>query len=170
MVSIFGVVVFTVHSWSLLGFLYHLPSFALKYNLGEMFAIFFYHMTFAFLECVFFCGILVIISAVLPSAWVRRGFVYKGFLLVLFAAFGSIVLQGAFNYGVFEIDTVRTHFFYPELGAGLLLLIGLFILAQKMIRVQKMIVSVVDQISVMLYVYLPLDLLGLLVVGYRLLR
>jgi hypothetical protein len=168
--SVFGVVVFTVHSWSLREFLFRLPSFILKYSVSEISAVFFYHITFAFLESVIFCGTLVLISGILPSGWLRSGFVYKGFLFVLVAAAAAIILQRNFNDGVLTIDISMKYLFYLGVGGGAVLLIGLFVLAQKMTRLQKLIVSVADRVSIMLYLYIPLDFIGLLVIGYRLLR
>jgi hypothetical protein len=169
-VSIFGVVVFTVHSWSVYGFLYNLPSFLLKYRAGEIVAVFFYQMAFAFLESVCFTAVLVLVAALLPFAWIRKGFVYKGFLLVLAATASAIALQYSFSFEIFGFDPSNPGVLYERVGAGLILFAGTWALTQKYAGLQRFLVQLADRISIMLFAYLPLDAVGLLVVAWRLLR
>jgi hypothetical protein len=169
-ISVFGLVVFAVHGWSVWQFLYYLPSFILKYEIGEIVAIFSYQMTFAFLESMLVCGLLVLLSGLLPTAWFRIGFVHKAFLLFIFVAAGSIVLQNSFVDGLLILDTSQTRLMYIGTGLGLLLLLGLLVLVHKVIRLQKLLEFLVDQVSVMLFLFLPLDAIGLVVVTIRLLR
>src|SRR5512138_2561192 len=79
----FGVVLFAVFGWSIRGFLYKLPSFALYFNLGSNLAIFSYMMAFALLESLLVTGLLIVFSVLLPSSWFRSGFAYKSFIFVL---------------------------------------------------------------------------------------
>ena len=168
--GVLGVVVFAVHSWSVYGFLFNLPAFILKYRPGEILAVFFYHMVFAFFESFCIGLVLVVLSAILPSAWMRKGFVHKGFLLVLAAAIGAVALQNSFSYAIFEFDASNMHLLYERLGVGVLLFAGIWALTHYVAGLQKLLVRLVEQISIMLYIYLPLDVIGLLVVGWRLLR
>jgi hypothetical protein len=169
-VSIFGVVVFAVHSWSVYGFLFNLPAFVLRYRAGEIVAVFFYHMAFAFLESVFFSALLVLVAALLPFAWIRKGFVYRGFLLLLAATVGAIALQNSFSFEIFEFDASNLGLLYERIGGGLILFAGTWALTQKYAGVQRFLGDLADRISIMLFVYLPLDAVGLLVVAWRLLR
>ena len=169
-VSIFGVVVFAVHSWSVYAFLFNLPSFVLKYRAGEIVAVFFYYMAFAFLESVVFSTVLVLAAAILPFAWIRQGFVYKGFLLLLAATVGAIALQNSFSFEIFEFDASNLGLLYERIGAGLMVFAVIWALTQKYAALQRFLADLVERISVMLFVYLPLDAVGLLVVAWRLLR
>lgn len=165
-----GVVVFVVHSWSVRGFLFNLPSFVLKYRPGEILAIFCYHMAFAFLESLVGSALLVVLAALLPSKWFRNGFAYNSFLLVLATVIGAIFLQNSFSYGEFAFDGSKAIALYEYVGIGLMLFVGLWIVVAKIGRVQRLIMFLVDQISVMLFIYLPLDAIGSLVVAVRLIH
>ncbi len=169
-VSLSGVLVFVVHSWSVQAFLFNLPSFILKYRSLEVVAIFCYHMVFAFLETLLCAGLLVVLAGVLPSKWLRKGFVYKGFLIVLAAVIGAIFLQNSISYGEFAYAGSKAYLLYEYIGGGLIVFAGLWVLVAKVGRVQRWIVFLVDQISIMLFIYLPLDVIGLAVVAVRLIR
>jgi hypothetical protein len=168
--SVLGVVVFAVHGWSVRGFLYNLPSFILKYRPNEILVVFWYHMAFAFLESVAFGACLVLLAALLPSSWIRYGFVCKGFLIVLAVGIVAIILQFSFAYGTFTPPTSNRNLLTAEIAAGVILFIGLLVLADRTTRFQHLIQFLVDQISIMLLVYLPLDAISLVVVAWRLVR
>jgi hypothetical protein len=169
LVGIFGIVVFIVHAWSIWQFLFYLPSFVLKYDAGEIIAIFFYHLTFAFLESLLVCGLLAILSAALPMGWLRNGFVHKAFLLILLAIAGSIALQKSMVDGLLVIDPSRPYIVYTGVAAGLLL-VAFLILAARLDGVRQALDDLVDRFSVMLLLFLPLDAIAVAVVAIRLLR
>jgi hypothetical protein len=96
--------------------------------------------------------------------------VYKGFLLLLAAAVGAIALQYSFSFEIFGFDPSNLGLLYERAGAGLILFAGMWALTQKYAGVQRFLVQLADRASIMLFVYLPLDAVGLLVVAWRLLR
>jgi len=52
MFTVLGVVVFIVHSWSVRGFLFKLPSFMLYLSVWDILSVFSYMMAFALLEAM----------------------------------------------------------------------------------------------------------------------
>ena len=166
--SVFGVVVFAVHSWSVRGFLFHLPSFLLKKPLGEIAGIFCYHMVFALLESGFLIAFILILAVVLPSAWLRNGFVYKGFLLVAAATVTAILLQDSPAYETFTFAISNDPNLAAKISVTLIAFLVLYVLAHRRPGLQKPVIFLADQISIMLFVYLPLDAVGLFVVAARL--
>jgi hypothetical protein len=167
---IFGTVVFAVHSWSVRGFLFNLPSFLLKLSVLEIASILCYHLAFALFESVLVGATLVLVAAVLPSSWFRGGFVYRGFLLIVAATAAAIFLQYSFAYGELQLERPGAPWVLPALGAGFVLFVMLYALSPRFARLQKALEFLAEQISVMLYVYLPLDIVALLVVTARLIR
>ena len=162
--------VFAVHSWSVRGFLYNVPSFVLRLTVAETFAIFCYHMAFALLETVICCAFLVALSALLPAAWLRDGFAYRGFLIILAAGILAIIMQFSFAYGEWRFETSDPLVLLASFSAGAVLFLMLYVLSHRVDRLQRFILFIVDQISVMMFIYLPLDAIALLVVAARLLR
>lgn len=167
-ISVLGVVVFAVHSWSVREFLFHLPSLILKLPTGELLAIFCYHLAVAFIESATVTGLLVLLAALLPPSWLRNGFVHKGFLIALSAGVAAILLQHSFFYAGFAFEAPNTGALYERVALGLLLFMGSWMLVQSSAGLQWGIRSFVDRLSVMLLVYLPLDVIGLVVVTVRL--
>ncbi len=100
--SVFNVLIFVVFGWSVRGFLFEIPSFLLYLSLGDMAAVVFYMMAFAFFECVLLTGGLVIVSMILPQNWLKTGFAYKGFLIILVATTCFILFQGYYKVGFFQ--------------------------------------------------------------------
>jgi hypothetical protein len=170
LVLVFGVVVFVVHSWSVRGFLFDLPSFLLKLRPLEIAAVFCYHMAFAALESTAFTAALLVLTAVLPTSWLRQGFVHNAFVLVLAATAGAIVLQYSFAYGEFAFESPNSPWLLPEIVAGGAAFAVLYIAVHRAENLQELVGFIVNQVSVMLLIYLPLDALGIFTVAVRLLR
>jgi hypothetical protein len=158
----FGVVVFLVHSWSVRGFLYKVPSFILYYRLGEVIAIFFYMMAFALLESLLVTLGLLAISFLLPANWFRQGFGYKASLTAIVAAAAMIYLQSILG------NSLPPAKIYFE-GAVLFVLVMtvLILIANKFKLVQKSMLFVTDRLAIMSFVYVPLGVIGFFVIILR---
>jgi hypothetical protein len=170
LIGVLGVIVFAVHSWSIRGFLFSLPSFILKYRPDQILAVFCYHMAFALLESMCAMTLLLVLSALLPQAWLRKGFAYKGFVLVAAACAAAIFLPYSYVSENFVFEGPGRDAFLAEFGAGLAAFVALYVACLRSLRLQNWLTSLVDRISIMLYIYIPLDAVGLLVVSARLLR
>jgi len=169
--SVFNVLIFVVFGWSIRGFLFEIPSFLLYLSLGDMAAVVFYMMAFAFLECILLTGGLVLVSMILPSNWFKTGFAYKGFLIILVATTGFILFQGYYKVGFFQnlINNDYSPFRPVLIGVviGLIALAGLFWLFHNRPRLQKYLSNFIEQFSVFSYIYVPLGVIGILVVFVR---
>ena len=164
----FGVVVFAVHSWSVGGFLYHLPYFMLKKPFGDIAGLFSYYMVFALLESLVLTAALVALAAVLPGRWLREGFAYKGTLITAAAASMSIVLQESPAYETFTFELPNDPTLLLRLAAILVLFVAVHLLGFRLPLVRKWTMFLVEQVSIMLFIYIPLDVLGLVVTAIRL--
>ena len=169
--SVFNVLIFVVFGWSIRGFLFEIPSFLLYLSLGDISAVVFYMMAFAFFECVLLTGGLVIVSMILPSNWFRTGFAYKGFLIILVATTCFILFQGYYKVGFFQniINNDYSHIQPMVIGVivGLMGLIGLFAIFHNKPRLQNYLSKFIEQFSIFAYIYVPLGVIGILVVFVR---
>ena len=95
---------------------------------------------------------------------------HRAFVLVLAAVAGAVFLQNSFSYGEFAYDGLKASLLYEYIGGGLILLVALWVLVEKVDAVKRLLVFLADQISIMLFVYLPLDAISLVVVAIRLIR
>lgn len=151
-----------VHSWSVRAFLYQVPSFLLYYKLGKIIAIFFYMMAFALLESILVTAALVLLGFVLPLKWFREGFPYKAFLTVSVAAGAMIYLQSILDNKLPPKET-----FLLLGGISFAAVVLLILLAHNLKFLQKVLLFIVDRLSILLYLFLPLSTIGLVVVMIR---
>ena len=143
-------------------FLHELPSFLLYFRLAETSVVFAYMMAFAFLESLLVTSGLALAAIILPSKWLRIGFAYKGFILVLVGSIAAFVLQKNLRYEFPSRQMLVLNLVVP------LILISLFIALSHLAEpLREVLLDIQDRISIMLYVYVPIGLVSLVVVAFR---
>lgn len=162
MIAVLAVAVFVCFSWTLIGFFNKLSSFILYFTLGEIANIFAFMMAFALLESLAAAGLLILVSAVLPSSWLKEGFAFKGFVILLVATITAVLFQKALRDYFPSMQTLLTYSLIPLLVMAFLVW---FIHSRP--RLQKILLAVQDRILIMLFIYVPIGVIGLLVVMAR---
>jgi hypothetical protein len=132
--------------------------------------VFSYQMAFAFMESLLVMAVLLALSVLLPAGLLRRGFAYKGLLVLAAGCAAAVFLQYSYVSESFAFEGPGRGVFWAKVAAGALVFLGLYAASFRSMRVKKALTWLAEQISVMLFVYLPLDVVGLLVVSFRLLR
>jgi hypothetical protein len=169
--EVFNVVLFSVFGWSIRGFLFKMPSFLLYFGLKNNLAILCYMLAFALIETLIVTGVLALISMLLPARVLRKGFAYKGFLTILVASIALILFQGFSQVNFFKDVEASNYSSVPPLVVGLVVavaaLVVLFWIFQRWPRFQKYLLTLVEQFGVFTYIYVPLGLIGLVVVIIR---
>ncbi len=160
--AVFGLLVFAVFSWSIRGFLYKLSAFLLYHNLRDIFGIFSYMMGIALLESAIIMLVLLSLAAILPKGWFRDGFVYKASLLTLVVGGGMIYLQTILTSKLPSIRTLVAFMVIP-----LAVWFVLLFLVVKVKRFRIVLDFILDRVSVFLYLYVPLGIVGLVVMVVR---
>lgn len=158
-----GMALFLIHSWSLRMFFFRVPSFLLYMGLDQIGAVLAYMMAFALLESLLVTIILIVIAAILPSNWLKIGFGYKTFIILLVSAVGSYYIQkeiGSAYPGIKRVLIWAGEIAFP--------MVFLLLLAGYIKPFKKVCQFIVEQISVMVYIYLPIGLLSLVIVAFRL--
>lgn len=162
-ISVLAASIFVVFSWSLRGFFELLPSFIESHKTGVIFAIFSYMMAFALFESLLLTSVLVLLCILLPGKWYKDGFAYKGLLTVIVLAVCMILLQK----NDLMITGRNTEAFLPGIVVASLALFLSIILAHFISPLQRIFMELADRMQIFLYVYIPLGVLGLLVVMIR---
>lgn len=163
LLAVFGVAVFACYSWALLGFLNKLSSFLLHFTLGEIGSIFAFMMAFTLLESLVVTAVLALLSAILPSHWLREGFALKGFVVLVIATAASILFQKLLLGSEFPSVLLIAAFLLVPLALS----VGLILLIRSKPRVQKILGNIQDRLQIMLFVYVPIGLIALVVVLYQ---
>lgn len=160
--TVLGVVVFVVHSWAMRGFLHEVPSFILYFTPGQILAVFAYMMAFALIESVLVTFGLIVLSILFPTKWFKDGFIFKSLITVLLGAGAMLWLENtimSFNNNFPSIKLLLV-------AAGISLAVWvLLLLTFHFIKpLQKSLLFVADRIGVFAYLYIPLGVIGLIVV------
>jgi hypothetical protein len=162
MIAVLAVAVFACFSWTLIGFFNKLSSFVLYFTPGEIANIFAFMMAFALLESLAATGLLILLSALLPASWLKEGFAFKGFVILLVATTTAILFQHALSDYFPSLGSLLAYTLIP-----LLLIVLLLWFIHSRPKLQNILLSVQDRIVIMLFIYLPIGVIGLLVVMAR---
>jgi hypothetical protein len=162
MIAVLSVAVFACFSWTIIGFFNKLSSFILYFTPGEIGSIFAFTMAFALLESLAVTVLLILLSAALPAGWLKEGFAFKGFVILLVATTTAILFQHALRDYFPSPGTLLAYLLTPLLAITLLLW---FLNSRP--KLQNILLNVQDRILIMLFIYLPIGVIGLLVVMAR---
>ncbi|MCL4530041.1 MAG: hypothetical protein M1282_11570 [Chloroflexi bacterium] len=120
-------------------------------------------MFFDLFESLLVTAVLAAVSAFLPGKWFREGFVYKAVLVTLALAAGSILLQNAMLMN--NVPPLR------QVAEGVLILAlvcaVLILLFQKILILQKTFVNIIERFEIFAYIYIPLGVIGSIIVLIR---
>jgi hypothetical protein len=169
--QVFSFVLFVVCGWSIRGFLYKIPAFSLYFSLGANLAVLCYMLGFALLESILVTAVLVVLAALLPARLFKEGFAYKGFVAVVVSTIAMILFEGYYQVEYFKDILAHNYSSIPPFVAGLLGAVGsltaLLWLFHHRPALQKYALYLLEQLSLFTYIYVPLGLLGLIVVIAR---
>jgi hypothetical protein len=162
-ISQFASCVFLVYTWTIFSFLYKLPGWLMFLNLSEVLGVFSYALASALVESLLILLFLVALAVLLPKPWFGDRFVAQGTVLAVVLSFWSVVFQ--FIYASTpRWDTSKMLLWF------LLLLLSTPIagfLVHRLERFGGLVNAFADRLTLFLYVYVPMGLLGLAIVAVR---
>ena len=154
---------FLVFTWTLRELFYNFPAFILSYNLGEILVIAAYVLAFALLETLSATLFLLTLSILLPAFALRDGFAYKASFALIAAAAISIHLQ------IVMTNQPKINALLLEAAGGFGLWLVPVLLTRYLPPVRKIMLDVLDRLTIFSYLYLPLGVISLVVIVVRLL-
>ena len=163
MLLVLSTAAFLVFTWSMRALFFNFPAFLLSYKLGEILVIAAYMLATALLETLLVTFVLIAVAAILPRKLFREGFSYKASFFLI--AFGAISIHMQFVM----TNQPKPDFLILELVRALALWIAPVLLTYFVTPVRKFVLDLLDRLTIFSYIYLPLGLLSLLVVTFRLL-
>jgi hypothetical protein len=119
-------------------------------------------MAFAFLESLVATGILVLLSAIFPSSWLRDGFAYKGFVILVIATIDALAFQKSLGDVYPPARTLLLLSVIP-----LVLIVVLLLALRSTPRLQNILINVQDRFQILLFVYIPIGIISLIAVTFR---
>jgi hypothetical protein len=160
---VYAIIVVIVYGWTIHRFNYYLSGWLYFLNLGEITSFFAYSMVVNLLESLLVLLALVILAFALPKKWFRDAFVARGVSLSILALGLMMMIANQF----------KTRDGYPagliHWSPILLVLIGVavcFLGTQP--RASRLLEFVADRAIIFLYISIPLSIVSLMVVLFRL--
>jgi hypothetical protein len=159
---VYAVIVLMVYSWTILAFLWKLPSWLYFMSIGEISVVFAYAMTTNFLESLFVLLIPVLLSLFLPKKWFYDVFIVRG---------TSLIILGL-GYAMYFTYRLPSEDGYPK-DLLVLSIFVLFIIAflvyifGKVQIVGKILESLSERAIIFLYLSIPISLISFLIIIYR---
>ncbi len=155
--------VFIIFSWSLRALFFNLPSFRLSHTNGEILIVAAYTLMIALFESLFVTFGMAILAVLLPGAILKEGFSYKASYFLIASAIIFIHVQ--------SVLTNQTTISYLVIQFALMFAIwlGLVLLTVYVGAVRKIVLDVLDRLTIFSYIYIPLGVVSMLVVFVRLL-
>jgi hypothetical protein len=140
-----------------------MPGWLFYLDLWEITSILAYALTFALLESLVILLVFLIIAAIMPARLIHVRFVTIGTIAVLVTAAWTIFAQ--YNDHALREMPARILFFWLLLF--LASLGGLYMLVWRQKWFAALVRALAERLSILLYIYLPLSLLGIVVVVLR---
>ena len=123
-----------------------------------------YALAFALLESLIVLGLVVALAAILPARTLRTRFVGLGSTLVLAITFWTVIFQLIFEPVIVYWSRAEFALWF---GLALVSILLTVLLVHRSERAQQLISSLADRLTVFVYLYVPLGLLGLAAVVTR---
>jgi len=151
-----------IHTWSIWQFLYRLPSFLMYLDLLNLLAVFAYYMAFAFLESILLLVLLGTVAIILPKQWYAANFDAVSLPIVLGLTVSAAMYQKRMGNAYSGIDSILSWF-----GFTLLAVLFLALVFGYFRGIRNISGKVMERISIMSYLYIPVGIISLLAVIYR---
>ena len=164
---VFSVIVFIVFTWTLYRMFFQIPSLLFYMRVWDVLIISAYVLGFALIESMVVLGLLLIFSLLFPVKYFKDNFVAQGSTVVLMISMGAVALQRKMNI-IYKLDGWEL-ILYPFviLAAIVFVIFTASYIYDRFKILPRIINTVAERMIVFLLLYVPLSIIGLLVVFVR---
>ena len=162
--ALYATIVFLIYSWAIIAFFWKVPSWLYFLNLGEIGAVLSYTLASSLLECTVLLFIFLLAGIVLPSRVLFDKFVIRGSIIIYILTFWMAL------FNLVTLISLPTSSDLISFGVIALLTISVVIfISERIPAFQKLLTALGDLLIIFLYLWLPLSLVGILVIALRIL-
>lgn len=154
---------FLVFTWTLRALFFNFPAFLLSYSVGEILSISAYMLAVALIETMLVMIPVLLLAVILPGFLMKDGFSYKASFF--FIGFGAIAIHLQFVM----TNQPKIDYLLLELGRALAFWLIPALLVQFVPWLRKIVMDILDRLTIFSYIYFPLGIISLFVVLVRLL-
>jgi hypothetical protein len=164
---VLSTVVFIVFTWTIYHALYEVPGWLFYMTLPGILLLFAYILSFALSESLMVSAFLAAYCLFLPARWLKKYFAAEGFLLAILITLAAYLLRN-------EFEKIQKLAAWQLAAIPLALILMIAILAPFMAKILARFPKLADRLefignrlTIFSYIYIPLGILGWLVVLIR---
>ncbi len=171
--GVFSSASFCAYNWSLMVFFWDLPSFLLRWSAGDILGYAAYQFMFALLESILITIFIAALGLFLPAKYLKNNIRASGTALVIAFVINSVIFKERLAFidwmaDILSMNTFTAAQIVIEAWAVSLIILPIgLVLTTKNERVGRVINNFVENLSVLVSLYVILSLLGILVVIFR---
>jgi len=166
MIAVFAVISAMTYGWTLVAFLWKLPSWLKYLTFGEILTVYSYSLLTNFAESIFCLAFILILCVILPPRFLRDVFTLRGTLFAI-SLLGTMIFVLSFYSDDNPALMAGPPAWLVILVLSSLLMLLLDVLSRKVQRVASALLWLSDRLMIFLYINLPLTLFALVVVAVR---
>jgi len=164
---VYSIVIFTIFGWTLYRLFWYIPSWLEHLSISSILITAAYILSFALLESAAIFSLLCLFSLIFPRRLFRDRFVSQSCSIVILLGVGAYLFQRKVKV-MYRLSFVELMIYPVVIILCTLIVILIFGYFFKRFEIlSKLIDAFAEKMTVFTYVYLPLGLLGLLVVLIR---
>jgi hypothetical protein len=152
-----------VFAWAVLTYLYALPGFLVRLNLWDTIGTASYPLAFALIESLVLLAPLVVAAAVLPPRLFKDHFVAISTAIV-FVSSGWMMRANYLRIDLAGLDTAQVGAILAQYLVSLVIPIVLIV---RFKRIEQIIQTIIERVSVLVYLYLGLGCIAFIIVVLR---
>ena len=160
---VFRLVLLLQFSWTMVVFLFNLPSWLLAIPLSDILAQLSYGLVFALADSLLIFGSVVVLSRVLPASWIRDDFPASGGMLAAVLFFWILVFQLTLT----ELLHSPPAYIASILGLAVVSSTAFVLAARRLKPIRAAVLWLGTASEVLAYLYLALSASGLAAVAVR---
>ena len=164
--AVFAVISAMTYGWTLLAFLWKLPSWLHYLTPGEILSVYSYSLLTDFSESTLYLALLLLLCVLLPARILSEAFVRRGTALSLCALGGMMANLGFYINNEAGLIGPLPAWLVIAVGA-ITLMVLLDTLSGKYPLFAYALIGLADRLTIFLYLNLPLTAIALVVVAVR---
>lgn len=164
LLPVFAIFVFFGFSWALYRMFWYVPSWLEYLNIWKVFTIAGYVLAFALVESLTMLGFMLLFSLFFPARIFKEKYIAIGSSLAVLISLGAILIQRQINQ-VYRLELWQLAVYPLAYLIGLTSLVFVFSwLFNRVPFLYRIANSIAERMTIFTYLYVPLGLVGMILV------
>jgi hypothetical protein len=165
--AVLSVILFIVFSWTLYRVFWWVPSWLEYLSIWNILIIVAYVLAFALIESLVVFGLIVLLGLVFPRQLFKDQFIIQGSAISVGLGVVAFLVQRKVNL-IYRLELWQTLAFPILILIGVIVLVPIIsIVLKRFARLSRLVLAAAERMTIFAYLYVPLGLIGVLIVIAR---